>query len=169
MKLNTILLAAGCGLFFLASCQSPKDQIVRKWQVSSYSSPASDSLYQLQLNMYDTLTAVDSNMALFFQTYNLDSIKLIGKGKLEEAKKQQDDMVKEITMEFRKDGFMVQEGQGRKDSIKYDVKDKLVLLTMPGQEDITDTFHIEKISGSDLRLKVGNPGDEAFIDLKAAK
>jgi|SRR5690606_239922 len=169
MKLNSILLAAGCGLFFLASCQSPKDQIVRKWQVSSYSSPAADSMYQLQLEMYDTLSTVDSNMAMFFQTDNLDSIKAIGKRNLEEAKKQQDEMVKQITMEFRKDGYMVQEGQGRRDSIQYTVSDKQILLTMPGQEVVADTFRIEKISASDLRLKVGPEGDESYIDLKAAQ
>lgn len=169
MKLNNLLLAAGCGLFFLAACQSPKDQIIRKWQVSSINSPASDSLFQLQLSMYDTMTTVDSSMILFFQTSNLDSIKIIAKSKLEDAKKQQDEMVKEISMDFRKDGYMVQEGQGRKDSAKYEIKDKLVLLTMPGQEGMIDTFHIENISGSDLKLKAGPTGNEVYINLKPAK
>lgn len=173
MNRKNLLFAAGAGLIFLAACQSPKDQIVRKWQVEGIESPTRDSMFKVQEKSIDTITVVDSNMAMYLGTFNVDSVKMIAKKQMAESKLQQDKQVKEISMNFLKDGIMIQEGGGRTDSLKWVLTDdkKLLLSALnppAGMPNRTDTLIVDKISGTDLRFKVDNPQGQLFINLKAA-
>ena len=174
MNRKNLLFVAGAGLIFLASCQSPKDQIVRKWQVENVEVPAQDSMMKVREKSIDTITVLDSNMAMFMGTNNLDSFKMLAKQQMAESKKQQEEQVKQMSMTFLKDGIMLQEGGGRTDSAKWVLSEdgkKLMLSALnppAGMPNRTDTFIVDKISGSNLRFKIEQPQGVVFINLKAA-
>ncbi len=174
MNRKNLLLAAGCSLLILASCQSSnKDQIVRKWQVESFESPYMDSIRKAQEMSIDTISTLDSNMARMAGTNNLDSFKMMFKKQMQSQKEAMDEMYKQISMEFQQGGIMVQTGGGRTDSLKYTVADKKLMLSPlnppAGVPSTTDTLEIEKLSATEMKLKIGKTGNQvAFINLKAA-
>ena len=174
MNRKNLLFVAGASLIFLAACQSPKDQIVRKWQVEGIESATRDSMFKVQEKSIDTITVIDSNMAMFMGTTNVDSFKTMAKAKMAESKTEQENQMKQISMNFLKDGIMIQEGGGRADSLKWvlteDGKQLLLSALNPpaGMPNRTDTLHVDKISASNLRFKVVNPQGNLFINLKAA-
>lgn len=158
----------------MAACQSPKDQIVRKWQIDSFESPYRDSMMKVQEHSIDTITVVDSGMAMFAGTFNADSFKTIIKKQMKDQKEEQDKMAKQITMNFQKDGIMIQEGSGRTDSLKYTMPDEktleLSMMNPPaGMPNKPEKLMIEKISSSEMRLKAGKDNQIVYINLKAAK
>jgi len=174
MNRKNLLFVAGAGLIFLASCQSPKDQIVRKWQVENIEVPARDSMMKVQEKSIDTITVLDSNMAMFMGTNNLDSFKMLAKQQMAETKKQQDEQVKQMSMTFLKDGIMLQEGGGRTDSAKWVMSEdgKKVTLSpvtaQAGMPNSDQAFLVDKISSSNLRLKIEQPQGVVYINFKAA-
>lgn len=174
MTRKNLLFVAGCGLFFLAACQSPKDQLARKWQVDGVEDPFRDSMMTVQEKSIDTITVVDSNMAMYAGTFNVDSFKTIIKKQMSDQKVEQEKMAKQISMNFQKDGTMIQEGAGRSDSLKYTLAEdnKFVILKAktppPGMPDRADTLHIEKLSSSELRFRVSQGPRNLFINLKPA-
>ncbi len=174
---RNILFLAGCCLFILAACQSSKDQIVRKWQVDSVDNPAEDSSILVQQKSIDTITTLDSSMITYFGSTNVDSIKEEIKKEflknVEQGKKQRSEYLKQITMDFRKDSIMIQTAMGNSDTAKwYLAGDKDIVLVplkpIAGAPERKDTFHIEKINNSNLRLKVTQGGLSSFINLVAA-
>lgn len=173
MTRKNLLFVAGSCLLFLAACQSPKEQIVRKWQIDSFESPYRDSMMKVQEHSIDTITMVDSNMAMYAGTFNPDSFKMIIKKQMKDQKDEQEKMAKQITMNFLKDGIMIQEGGGRSDSMKYTMPDDKTLELSPlnppaGMPNKPEKLTIEKISSSEMRLKVGKEHQEMFISMKAA-
>lgn len=174
MNRKNLLLAAGCGLLILASCQSSnKDQIVGKWQMVNVESPFMDSIMKAQEHAIDTISTLDSNMARMAGTNNLDSFKMMFKKQMQSQKEAMDEMVKNITMEFQKDGTMLQADGGRVDTLSYivttDKKLKLALKNPPaGAPKDTTTLAIEKLSSSELRLKMGEGNQARYANLKAA-
>ncbi len=174
MTRKNLLFVAGCGLFFLAACQSPKDQLARKWQVDTVEDPFTDSMMKIQEKSIDTISVVDSNMAMYAGTFNLDSFKMIIKKQMNDQKEEKEKMAKQISMNFLKDGIMIQEGGGRSDSLKYSLTDdnKAVVLKAktppPGMPDRSDTLHVDKLSASELRFKVSQGPRSLFINLKPA-
>lgn len=172
MTRKNILFAAGCSLLVLAACQAPKDQIVRKWQMDTIESPTADSMMKLREKAIDTMTTIDSSMAMYFHTTNLDSIKLLMKKEMQNFKEQQEASAKQGAMNFRKDGIIIFEGGGNTDSLKWQLIDnkKLVLTAIdpskgPGQ---MDTFMVEKLTATDLRLKLEKGTNKVFFNLKPA-
>jgi hypothetical protein len=173
MTRKNILFVAGCCLFFLAACQSPKDQIARKWQVDSFENPTADSMMKVQEKSIDTMTVVDSSVAMYLGTFNLDSVKMIAKKQMQDFKQQQLEAVRQNSMNFLKDGIVIFEaGNGKADSGKWAMLDKKLVLSpktpQPGAPSQSDTFSIEKISGSELRLKRQQGENVMFINMKAA-
>jgi hypothetical protein len=177
MNRKNILFVAGCCLFFLASCQSSNDQIVRKWQVESVDNPSQDSMMNVQRKSIDTISTLDSAMIEYFQSTNLDSIKkeiqIDFDKSMAERKKQFEEYVKQITMEFRSDSIMLQTVMGNSDSAKWFLADsKTIVLSplnpMPGAPDSKDTFFIDKSSSNELRLKIAKAGSISYINMKAA-
>jgi hypothetical protein len=172
MTRKNILFAAGCSLIFLAACQSPKDQIVRKWQMDKIESPTADSMMKLREKAIDTMTTFDSSMVMYFHTTNLDSIKLLMKKEMQTYKEQQEASAKQGSMNFRKDGIIIFEGGGNADSLKWQLieEKKLVLSAIdpskgPAQ---MDTFIVDKLTSSDLRLKLEKGTNKVFFNLKPA-
>lgn|GEM_PF-1061514 len=178
MTRKNIFFAAGCCLLFMAACQSPQDQIVRKWQVESVENPSEDSLIKVQEQSIDTITTLDSNMILYFGSTNVDSVKTAikktFKENVENSKKQQAEFIKQVTMEFRKDSTMVQTVMGKSDTAKwYMEKDKKSIVLAPlhpmaGMPDRKDVYQIEKLTSSQLRFKVSQNNIHTYINLKAA-
>lgn len=177
MTRKNLLFVAGCSLFFLAACQSSKDQIVRKWQVESVDNPAEDSSILAQQKSIDTITTLDSSMITYFGSTNVDSIKSEIKKEflknVEQGKKQRSEYLKQITMDFRSDSIMIQTAMGNSDTAKwYLAGDKDIVLVplrpIAGAPDRKDTFHIEKIGSSNLRLKITQSGMSSYINLIAA-
>jgi hypothetical protein len=175
MTRKKLLFVAGCGLFFMAACQSPKDQLARKWQVDGLENPFRDSMMTIQEKSIDTISVIDSNMAMYAGTTNLDSFKMIIKKQIKEQKEEQEKMAKEITMDFQKDGIMIQEGGGRTDSLKYTFADDGKYVTLkaktppPGMPDRSDTLFVDKLSSSELRFRVSQGGGRPlFINMKPA-
>jgi len=170
---NRLFVAGSC-LLLLAACQSPKDQIVRKWQIDSFESPFRDSMAKVQEHSIDTITVVDSNMAMYVGTFNVDSFKMLLKKQIKQQKEEYEKAAKESTLTFTKDGFMInEEGSGRKDSLKYTLTDDKKLVVTPvnapaGMPNKPDTINIEKISASEMRFKVGKEKQIMYINLKAA-
>lgn len=174
MTRKNLLFVAGCSLFFLAACQSPKDQLARKWQVDGIEDPFRDSMMTVQEKSIDTISVVDSNMAMYAGTFNVDSFKMIIKKQMNDQKEEQQKLAKQISMNFLKDGIMLQEGAGRSDSLKYTLTEDNKALVLqpktpaPGMER-KDTLHIEKLSASELRLKVSEGPRSLYINLKPAE
>ena len=82
-------------------------------------------------------------------------------------------MAKEVVMTFTKEGSMIQEAGGRADTALYTLTDdKTITLkpknAVPGMPDKPQIWHIEKISSSELKVKVDQEGHPIFINLKAA-
>ncbi|HET8572596.1 MAG TPA: lipocalin family protein [Edaphocola sp.] len=173
MKLkNNLLLAAGCGLLLLASCQNPKEQIIGKWQVESFESPAADSMAKVRTKAIDTITKVDSSMAAFMGTYDLDSIKSVLKSHVEDYKQQQKDMAALTSLAFFKDGLAVFYSGPQSDTNKWSIagKDKLVLSPFSEAQRQAgakeDTAIIESISKGKLRLKINQGKNFMYANLR---
>ncbi|WP_162902796.1 hypothetical protein [Taibaiella koreensis] len=171
---NRLFVAGSC-LLLLAACQSPKDQIVRKWQIDSFESPFRDSMLKVQEHSIDTITVVDSNMAMYVGTFNVDSFKMLLKKQIRQSKEDYEKAAKESRLTFTKDGYMINEegSAGRKDSMKYTLTDDKKLIVKPvnipaGMPSKPDTINIEKISSSEMRFKVGKEKQVMYINLKPA-
>lgn len=165
---NNLILATGCCLLFLAACQSPKDQIVRKWQMESFDTPVMDSIMEVRKKSIDTMSTLDTNMAAFFGTQNLDSIKSILKAQMEEYKTQQNEVAKQGYIDFHKNGTAVFASGINVDSFKWELKGKKQLLISPFKMDANghpDTMVIENISAKGLRLKMTQGANSMFINL----
>lgn len=180
MNRKNLLLVAGGALLFMAACQSSTDQIVRKWQVTSMENPIEDSMIKVQEHSIDTISTLDSNMITYFGSSNLDSIKTVIKKNFKEnidnSKKQQEEFIKQLTMDFHKDSTLIQEGGGRADTLKYALDDKKKELTLSlknapaGMPNKPVVMKIEKLTSSELRLKVQQEGQSSgvYINLKPA-
>lgn len=172
MKLkNNLLLAAGCSLLLLASCQNSNTQIIGKWQVESFESPANDSMAQERLKAIDTITKVDSTMAAFLGTNNVDSIKALLKSQVEDYKEQQKDMAALTSLAFQKDSLAIFFSGPQSDTNRWSIvgKDKLVLSPysdaqrQAGAKD--DTAIIESSSNGKLRLKINQGRNFMYANL----
>lgn len=131
-------------------------------------------MMKVQEHNIDTITVVDSNMAMYVGTFNVDSFKMLIKKQIKEQREMQEKAAKESSLTFTKDGYMInQDGSGRKDSMKYTMTDdkKLVMTAMnvpAGMPSKPETLAIEKITGSEMRFKVGKEKQVMYINLKAA-
>jgi len=173
MKLkNNLLFVAGCGLLLLASCQNSKDQIIGKWQVDSFESPAADSMAQVRIKAIDTITTVDSAMAAFMNTYNLDSIKSILKSHVNDYKEQQKDMAAMTSLAFFKDSIAVFYSGPQSDTSKWAIVDKNKLVLSPytqAQRQAgakADTAIIESIGNGKVRLKINQGKNFMYTNLR---
>lgn len=170
---NQLLLATGCGLLLLASCQNPKDQIIGKWQFDSFEAPAMDSVAQVRKNAIDTISHVDSAMASFLGTKDLDSIKAILKEHAEDYKKQQKDVAAMSSVSFLKTGEAIFHNGMQNDTSKWEIigKDKLVLSPFSEKQRQagakSDTAIIESISKDKIRLKAPQGNNMLYINLRA--
>jgi hypothetical protein len=174
MKLkNQLLLATGCGLLMLASCQNPKDQIIGKWQFDSFEAPAMDSVAQVRKKAIDTISHVDSAMASFLGTRDLDSIKAILKKHAEDYKQQQKDVAAMSSVTFLKTGEAIFHNGMQNDTSKWEIigKDKLVLSPYNDKQRQAgakeDTATIESISKDKIRLKAPQGNNALYINLRA--
>lgn len=172
MKLrNQLFLATGCGLLLLASCQNPKEQITGKWQFESYETPTMDSMADARKQAIDTITHVDSAMAAFMGTYDLDSIKAILKEHAEDYKEQQKDAATMSAVTFLKSGETIFYSGPQSDTSKWEIigKDKLILSpyseTQKQAGAKPDTAFIESISKDKMRLKLPQGNNYIFINL----
>lgn len=173
MKLkNQLLLATSCGLFLLASCQNPKDQIIGKWQFDSFEAPAMDSVAQVRKKAIDTISHVDSSMAVFLGTKNLDSIKVILKKHADDYKEQQKDAAAMSSVTFLKTGEAIFHSGLQVDTSKWEIigKDKLVLSPYNEKQRQAgakaDTATIESIGNGKIRLKAPQGNNILFINLR---
>ncbi len=118
------------------------------------------------------MTTFDSAMVMYFHTTNLDSIKLLMKKEMQNYKEQQEANAKQGSMNFRKDGIIIFEGGGNSDSMKWQLLEekKLVLTAMDPAKAPTqvDTFIVDKLTASDLRLKMEKGTNKVFFNLKPA-
>ena len=169
LKINLTLIV-GIGLLSLASCQSPEEQIVKKWQVVSMENKHDDSMAQDYLKSIDTITSVDTMLAMNFGSFDLDTIKSRMKESVNADMEQRKESAKLLSLDFRKDGVVVFGNAGRMDSIKYEIVDKkkLVFIPFPDQpEGKPDTvFLIESISGSSLKFKMAEAPYDVFLNLR---
>lgn len=172
MKLkNKLFLATGCGLLLLASCQNPKEEIIGKWQFESYETPAMDSMAKAHIESIDTMTQVDSTMALFMGTTDLDSIKAILKEHAEDYKQQQKDAATMSAVSFLESGYAIFHSGPQNDSSKWEIigKDKLILSpTSEMQREAgvqPDTAFIESIGNGKMKLKLPQGNNHIFVNL----
>lgn len=169
---NQLLLATGCGLLLMASCQNPKDQIIGKWQFDSFETPSMDSMAIERKKAIDTISHVDSSMAAFLHTTNLDSIKTILKTHTDDYKQQQKDVAAMSSVSFLKSGEAIFHNGLQNDTNKWEIigKDKLVLSPFnekqrqAGQK--PDTAIIESISKDKIRLKAPQGNNVLYINLR---
>lgn len=173
MKLrNQLLLATGCSLIFLASCQSSKNQIIGKWQIDSFESPSMDSITQVRKKAIDTISHVDSSMASMLGTSNLDSIKKILKSHADDYKQQQKDASVLSSVSFLKNGDAVFHTGIQNDTSKWEIVGKNKLILSPSTEAQKkagakpDTAYIETISKEKIRLKLHQGKNLVFVNLR---
>jgi len=171
MKLKTSLfLASGSCLLFLAACQSPKGQLVKKWQVESFQNPMRDSMMKVQEHSIDTISQVDTNMAKFYRTSNLDSLKTILKKQIEDQKKMEADAAKQSAMEFFKDSTVVMYNGIHVDTAKWSLTDDNKKLTFapltPQGPDQSATFDVLTLSDKKLELKINRGQSSMQINMR---
>lgn len=168
---NQLFLATGCGLLLLASCQNPKEEIIGKWQFESYETPVMDSMAEVRMKAIDTITHVDSAMAAFMGTYDLDSIKSILKEHAEDYKQQQKDAAAMSAVTFLKSGETIFHSGPQSDTNKWEIigKDKLVLSPYSDAQRQAgakpDTAFIESIGSGKMRLKLPQGNNYIYINL----
>lgn len=169
LKINLTLIV-GLGLLTFASCKSPKEQIVKKWQVVSMENKHDDSMAQAYLESIDTIKTVDTMMAMNFGSFNLDTIKSKMKESVNTEMEQRKESAKLLSLDFRKDGVVILGNAGRTDSVKYAITDKKKLVFIPfpdkkaGKADTV--FIIESISGNSLKFKMAEAPYEVFLNLR---
>lgn len=165
-----IAFAAACGILGMVACQSPNDKIVKKWQVTAFENPTTDSILKEREKSIDTITMVDSNMVMFFQTDNLDSIKALMRDELNQFKVQQGEAAKQSYMDFRSSGTVIMAGGLNVDSATWAIvnKDKLIFSNFPkeGVPATHDTFEILKISDKELSIKYSTDLTSSTINLR---
>jgi len=170
MKLKTnLIIASGCCLFFLAACQSPREQILGKWQVESFQNPTQDSMMKAHEHSIDTISHVDSTMAQFLGTYDLDSVKAILKKQMTDRKKMEADAAKQSSMEFRKDSTVIIVNGINVDTAIWTISDdkKITFAPLtPQPQAQSATFDIESLSNSKLKLKINRGESTLYINLR---
>ena len=116
-------------------------------------------------------------MITYLGSTNVDSIKAEIKKEflknVEQGKKQRAEYLKQITMDFRKDSIMIQSAMGNADTAKWYLAGEKDIILVPlrpiaGAPERKDTFHIEKVNSSNLRLKITQGGLTSYINLTAA-
>lgn len=167
---NSLFLVAGSCLLFLAACQSSNDQLVQKWQVESFQSPMRDSMLKMQEQSIDTMSQVDTNMAKFYGTSNLDSLKILLKGQIESQKKLEADAAKQSAMEFLKDSIVIMYNGVQIDSAKWVLSDDKKQLTFsplnPTGPEKAATFDIITLTSNSLQLKMTQGNNSMQINLR---
>jgi|GEM_PF-1935022 len=172
MKLKTnLILVSGISLLSLASCQSPKEQIVKKWQVVSFEDNHGDSMANAYLKSIDTITTVDSMLAMNFGSFDLDTIKTRMKESVNKDRDQRKESAKMLSLNFRKDGVVEMSNASNVDSLKYEILDNKKIVFIPFEKAVAgakaDTvFQIEKISGNSLKFKMIQLPNEVFLNLR---
>lgn len=168
LKINLTLIV-GLGLLTFASCKSPKEQIIKKWQVVSMENKHDDSMAKAYLESIDTIKTLDTMMAMNFGSFNLDTIKLRMKESVNKEMDQRKERSKMLSLDFHKNGVVVLGNAGKTDSVKYVITDKkqVVFIPFPSQKaGKPDTvFIIESISGNALKFKMAEPPYPVYLNL----
>jgi len=187
---KTLIIAAGAGLFSLASCQQGNSpNITGKWQATAIEVPSQDSMLQVQMKsqlaQIDSLTKVDSNMARHYGTSDLETIKKMAREEVnkqpEQMKKQMKEASDDFSFELMKDGQAVTFSKMATDTARWYFADegkKLVLDPFEKKNENPNPMQAQQVmifdiihAGSDsLRLRVHQPvGQDVFINLKPSK
>lgn len=172
MKLKTTsFLFTGICLLTMASCQSPKDQLTKKWQVVSFEDNHGDSMANAYLKSVDTITVVDTMMMLNFGTSNLDSIKSMMREDVDKEKEQREESAKMTSLNFKKNGYVEISNGANIDSAKWELIDKNVILSIsdPSGTPRADTFTIENISSNKLKFKLEQANRKVYLNLRPFK
>jgi len=171
MKLkNNLIIASGCCLLFLAACQSPKERILGKWQVESFQNPTQDSMMKAHEHSIDTISRVDSTMAQFLGTYDLDSVKAILKKQMTDRKKMEEDAAKQSSMDFYNDSTVVIVNGINVDTAIWSMTDDGKKITFsppkPQPQAQSATFDIETLTSHKLKLKINRGESTLYINLR---
>lgn len=171
MKINKrILLAAGAfvTLFSFNACnQANEDDILQRWQVTSIESSMSDSMYKEQNHFIDTLSIVTEEMIDYFETDDLDEVKAILKGQLEEDKEVMSLSSDMLSLEFLKDNKVIFHSFPESDTATYsftDDKKAINIVSTDGAH--TERFDIDKLNSSNLIISQSVDNNKTTLNLR---
>lgn len=156
MKLTKQLLFTGGivgSLLAFASCGSSDnvDHLYQRWQATSFENPLADSMKLEQEHYIDTLSVIPEDMAMYFETNNLDEIKRIFREQLKESEELMEITSDLLSLEFLKDQKVIFHSHPENDTLNFKISEDKTSITIFGEEGAgEDFFKIEKISGTEL-------------------
>lgn len=167
---STLILFSSFSLIALVSCQSPKDKIAKKWQVTSLEDKQNDSTAEAFLKSIDTISVIDPMMSMAYGTTDLDSLKNIIREETKLEIEQRKESAKMINLDFKKNGELWITSADKVDSTKlWSLVDKNTLIMKaknPGEDGaVTDSFSIEKLTSGEMKLKMLQVPRDVYLNL----
>lgn len=166
-KISFIILAAAT----LASCGSKNidtNQLKGKWTLEDINHPMFEDDYKNRKKNVDTMSVVDLGTRAYFQSDNLDSIKMSLNKMIDEEYEMMKGTFMDLAFDFIDDSTVLRISRNASDTNHYKiVEGNLILNSLQAPADKLDTLFVETATADKLVLK--ERFLKSFVTLKLKK
>lgn len=155
----------------LASCSNKQldtNTLKGKWTLEDINHPMFEDDYQNRRKSVDTITVVDLGMRAYWNTDNVDSVKLLLNKMIDDEYNMMKGTFMDLAFDFIDDSTVLRISRNAADTNRYKVVDgNIILSPTTVQVDKTDTLFVDQASADKLVLK--ERFLKSFVTLKLKK